>query len=139
MTGGGRDHPQGRTHAGTELLISRVLRTGVLLSSALVVLGTVVTFVHHSEYFTSSGQLPPIRDGALGFPTTVTALVHGLGQFEGRAIVSAGLVVLVATPILRVAISILAFARVGDRLFAAITSFVLLLLVTSLVLGRAGG
>lgn len=51
----------------------------------------------------------------------------------------AGLLVLIATPILRVAVSIVAFLQMRDRVFAGITTVVLLLLVTSLSLGRAGG
>jgi uncharacterized membrane protein len=51
----------------------------------------------------------------------------------------AGLLLLIATPVLRVAVSILAFVYQRDRAFVAITSIVLALLLTSFVLGRGGG
>ncbi len=127
-------HPE-----ATELLISNLLRTGVVLSAVLVVVGTIISFVHHPEYLTSTTALGPLKDGSLGFPTSFREMLSGLTRFEGRAIVTAGLLVLVATPIMRVAVSILAFVQMRDRKFVAITSIVLSLLVASLILGRAGG
>ena len=132
--------PDTVAHAeATELLISNLLRTGVVLSAVLVVVGTIITFVHHPEYLTSSTALGPLKDGSLGFPTSFREMLSGLIRFEGRAIVTAGLLVLVATPIMRVAVSILAFLQMRDRKFVAITSIVLSLLIASLVLGKAGG
>jgi uncharacterized membrane protein len=46
---------------------------------------------------------------------------------------------LIATPVLRVAISVLAFVYQRDRTFVVITTVVLALLLTSFVLGRGGG
>jgi len=46
-----------------------------------------------------------------------------------------GLLLLIATPIARVGLSLVAFVHQRDRLYAAITAFVLLLLLASL----AGG
>jgi uncharacterized membrane protein len=53
------------------------------------------------------------------------------------AVTALGLVALMATPILAVALAIPAFLRAGDRRYAAIAAFVLTLLVVSLTL--AGG
>ena len=50
-----------------------------------------------------------------------------------------GLLVLIATPVLRVAVSILAFWQEGDRKFVLITSVVLALLLASFLLGKVGG
>jgi uncharacterized membrane protein len=51
----------------------------------------------------------------------------------------AGLLLLIATPVLRVAVSVLAFVYQRDRTFVIITSVVLTLLLASFVLGKAGG
>jgi uncharacterized membrane protein len=51
----------------------------------------------------------------------------------------AGVLILIATPIMRVALSVVVFVLEGDRRFVAITSTVLLLLLLSFLLGRAGG
>jgi uncharacterized membrane protein len=47
-----------------------------------------------------------------------------------------GLVTLLATPIARVAASVVGFALEGDRLYAAITTAVLLILLTSILVLR---
>ena len=123
----------------TELLISNLLRAGVLASVALVVFGTIVTFVHHPGYLTSSGDLDALRNAQNGFPPTLPAVISGLGSFEGRAFVMAGLLLLIATPMMRVAVSVFAFVQLGDRTFTVITATVLALLIVALVLGKAGG
>jgi uncharacterized membrane protein len=48
------------------------------------------------------------------------------------------LLVLIATPIVRVAVSVLAFAYQRDRVFVAVTSAVLLILLLAFFLGKAG-
>jgi uncharacterized membrane protein len=52
---------------------------------------------------------------------------------RGRGIIQLGLVLLIATPVARVAFLIYAFARQGDRLYAVIASIVLALLVYGLL------
>lgn len=123
----------------TELLISNLLRGGVLLSLFLVIAGTVVTFVHHPAYLTDSEALDTLLKGNAGYPTTLTGVIKGLASFEGRAIVMLGLLVLIATPVVRVAVSIIAFIQLRDRAFVIITTVVLFLLLLALALGKAGG
>jgi uncharacterized membrane protein len=69
----------------------------------------------------------------------VPSVIRGLEHSQGRAIVMAGLLLLIATPVVRVAISVLAFVYQRDRTFVVITSVVLALLLTSFALGRGGG
>ena len=130
----GRSEP-----TATEKIISTVLRTGVFSSAALVVLGTIVTFIRHPDYVTSMEQQRQLKGGLISFPTSVPGILHGLAHFDGNAIVMGGLLILIATPVLRVAISIVAFLQMHDRVFAVITTIVLALLITSLSLGKAGG
>ena len=49
----------------------------------------------------------------------------------------AGLLLLIATPVLRVAVSIFAFVYEKDKVFVIITSIVLGLLLLSFILGKA--
>jgi uncharacterized membrane protein len=63
-------------------------------------------------------------------------IVDGLAALRPVAIAQAGLIVLVATPVVRVATSVAAFALEGDRLYAAITLGVLAILLGSLFLIR---
>jgi uncharacterized membrane protein len=50
-----------------------------------------------------------------------------------------GLLLLIATPVMRVAVSVLIFVHQRDWTFVVITSVVLVLLVLSFVLGRVEG
>ncbi|MBU6474940.1 MAG: DUF1634 domain-containing protein [Alphaproteobacteria bacterium] len=105
----------------TELAISNVLRGGVLLSIAVILAGIVCFYV-----MKSSG-------GAhFSYPDTLSALWRGLAQGRPLAIVMLGLVILLATPVIRVAVSIAAFAVEGDRTYVGITGIVLLLLLFSI-------
>jgi uncharacterized membrane protein len=57
---------------------------------------------------------------------------------RARSIIQLGVLLLVATPIVRVAFSIVGFALEGDRLYVVITSLVLAILLCSLIGGAAG-
>lgn len=122
-----------------ELAISNLLRGGVVLSVTLIVLGTIVTFVQQPSYISQPTDLSLLITPGAKFPHTFRDLGSELIQRRGEAIVTLGLLVLIATPVMRVAISILAFIYQGDRIFTIITSVVLCLLLLSLVLGRVGG
>jgi uncharacterized membrane protein len=105
----------------------------------LIAIGTIVTFLHHGIYFSSPTSLSDIRAGRAAFPTTLSGVLHGIAQGQGRAIIAAGLLTLIATPILRVAVSIAIFAITGDRTFTAVTVAVLALLMISFLIGNATG
>ena len=58
--------------------------------------------------------------------------MHAAAAVRGRAIIQLGLLLLIATPVARVAFSLVAFLRERDRAYVLITSFVLALLLVSL-------
>lgn len=123
-----------------EIVISRLLRSGVILSLLLVVGGTAISFSRNAEYRSGDqATLEEIIGPSARFPHTPGAVASGVIDLRGEAIVALGLLVLMATPVLRVAVSVAAFAYQGDRVFVGITSIVLVLLVVSFALGRAGG
>lgn len=122
-----------------ELIISAVLRTGVLSSMIVILVGTLLTFVHHREYVTSPAELQRLTQPGAAVPQTLHDVATGVAQLRGRSIVAAGLLLLILTPVIRVAASILAFVFQHDRTYVLITSFVLLLLLLSFALGRAIG
>ncbi|MBE7557933.1 DUF1634 domain-containing protein [bacterium] len=118
-----------------ERLISNLLRAGVLTSLAIVALGTVVSFVHHPEYCSSPQAFQELINGTPDYPYRLGSILAGVGRFSGQALVALGLLVLIATPVLRVAVSIFAFAAEKDRTYVVITSIVLALLVASFLIG----
>ncbi len=122
-----------------EIIISNLLRTGVVTSLAVIVIGTVVSFIRHPDYLTSHTELNRLTTPGAAFPSSIPELVNGLKSFQGRSMVLLGLLILIATPVLRVAVSIVAFIYQKDRVFVLITTVVLVLLLLSFVLGKAGG
>ncbi|MGZ3959257.1 MAG: DUF1634 domain-containing protein, partial [Flavisolibacter sp.] len=64
-------------------------------------------------------------------PLVFTGVLHG----RGAHIIQLGVLILIATPVARVAFSIFGFAEEGDRLYIAITLLVLIIILTSMFLG----
>lgn len=122
-----------------ELVISTILRVGVILSLSIVVLGMLLSFVHHPDYRHSAEELAKLTRPGAAFPRTLAEVAASIGRLEGRGVVTLGLLLLIATPVVRVAVSILAFHHQRDRVFVAITTTVLILLIASFFLGRGGG
>jgi uncharacterized membrane protein len=122
-----------------ELLISNLLRGGVIVSLFLITMGTALSFVHHPDYLSSRPALARLTHPGAAFPRTVAEVMQGVRGMRGQAIAAVGLMLLVATPVARVAVSILAFAYERDWAFVAITSVVFALLLLSFVLGRVEG
>jgi uncharacterized membrane protein len=114
----------------TELIISNVLRGGVLLSAGVIALGAALFYV---RWLGTGGQAPEPS-----FPHSLAAVGYGLGHGDPLAVITLGLLLLLATPVLRVAVSIVTFAIERDWRFTGITLLVLAILVLSFVLGKAG-
>lgn len=121
-----------------EVRISHVLRAGVALSLALIVAGTLVSFLRHPDYLDSARALTRLTEPGTA-PHTLGAVLSGLLRGRGQAVVMLGLMVLMLTPIVRVAMSLVLFLRERDRAFSAITALVLLLILASMLLGRVSG
>jgi len=115
----------------TDLIISDVLRGGVLLSAAIIMLGVVLLFAH-----ILLGHRAPVT---YQIPRTAASVLQGVLQGDPVSVIALGLLVLLATPVVRVGVSLVTFALEGDRLYTAITALVLLILLLSFLAGRAGG
>jgi uncharacterized membrane protein len=122
-----------------ELVISTLLRAGVVLSFVIVLAGMLLSFVHHPDYLHSATQLENLTRTGANFPRSVAEVWSGVRELKGQAFVIVGLMILIATPVLRVAVSIFAFIYQRDRTYVIITSIVLVLLLASFVLGRVEG
>jgi uncharacterized membrane protein len=133
-----RDERNDKAH-GIELLISGLLRAGVITSLGIIVFGTALSFVHHRDYVSSPPELQRLTTPGAAFPRTLPQVVQGVREMRGQAIVVIGLLLLIATPVMRVAVSIIAFADERDFVFAAITAVVLGLLLLSFVLRKVEG
>ena len=85
-----------------ELLISGLLRGGVMTSMATVLVGVLLMFVHHPEYLKSAADLQRLTTPGAAFPHTLREVAEGVMAGRGQAVVALGLILLIATPILRV-------------------------------------
>lgn len=111
-----------------ELRVGALLKAGVLTASALVAMGGVI-------YLIKYGATPPHHERFTGEPNdlkSISGIVRAAGELRGRGLIQLGLLVLLATPVARVAFSLYAFVQQRDRTYVLITAFVLLLLLGSL-------
>src|SRR5271165_138220 len=115
----------------SELVISSVLRGGVILSATIIAIGVLAYYLFGGRHV--------IYPGGRTYPASIPAIWFGLSHADPVAIVALGLVILLATPVVRVAVSIIAFAISRDRLYVAITTLVLLILIFSFLSGAGGG
>jgi uncharacterized membrane protein len=120
-----------------DFAIALLLRIGVLLSVLVIAIGMFITFAHHPEYFSSRPALGQLTSPGTHFPNTMVEVVHGVRSGKGQAIMMAGLLILIATPVARVALSVVIFIIERDRLFTAITSAVFAILMISFMVGLA--
>jgi len=117
----------------TEQLIGRLLQAGVLLAAAVTLIGGTLYLSQHG----SSASAFSIFQGQPGNLTSIVGILRGVRAGQSEAIVQLGIVLLIATPIARVAFTLIAFALQRDRTYVLITLFVLTLLLYGLVFGKA--
>lgn len=124
------DHLSARRDYQMDQIISYVLRGGVLLSAGLLIVGAALYAVSALR-----GEAPA---ATATYPHSLGDVVAGVAHGDPLAVLALGLLVLLLTPVARVAISIFAFARERDWLYVGITTLVLLILLASFLLGRGG-
>jgi uncharacterized membrane protein len=114
-----------------ERFISALLLAGVLLSGGVVLAGGICYLIAHGNepaaYRVFHAAPPAYR--------SVKGIVRSAAHFDCRAVIQFGLLLLIATPIMRVALSFAAFAAERDRAYVLITLIVLAILLGSLISG----
>jgi len=115
-------------------LIGSVLRWGVLLSMAVVIIGGVIYLSRHQHEVLDYSKFK----GEPDFTRNLSAIVHGIATLRGRAIIQFGIILLIATPITRVLFSAFGFLAEKDYLYVGITLVVLSIIMVSM-LGGFGG
>jgi uncharacterized membrane protein len=117
-------HPDGRF---VERLVSTVLRGGVVAAAAVTGAGGAVYLTRHGadrvDYSVFKGEPATLR--------SLEGIVHGAAAFRGEWIIGLGLLLLIATPIARVAVLLFAFFHERDRLYMVVSAVVLAVLLVS--------
>jgi len=111
-----------------ETAVGRLLQTGVVLSATVVMIGAVLYLARHAwepvGYGVFRGEPAEYR--------TISGILHGVATWRGRGFIQLGLLLLIATPVARVAFAVWAFAAEKDKMYVGVTLFVLAVLLYSL-------
>ena len=117
-----------------QAIIGWILRGGVAISMILVFIGGVFFVYRHGhsipDYKTFKGV--PI------FIHSLSGILNGVITMKGQAIIQLGIILLIATPVLRVAFSAVGFLLEKDYLYTFITLIVFLIILASMLSGYAG-
>ncbi len=117
------------TDEQVELMVGTLLRAGVMLSAAVVLLGGAIYLLH----FWSSAPDYRVFRGEPSELRGVPGIVKGALALRGRSLIQLGLLLLILTPIARVAFAAVAFFLQRDHAYVWITLIVLTILLWSLV------
>ncbi|MCU1259463.1 MAG: hypothetical protein JWO80_2348 [Bryobacterales bacterium] len=108
-----------------DMQMGLLLRWGVMVACALMLVGGVAYLGRHGRempaYSEFHGEPPEL--------TTVPGILRMAASGSGRGIIQLGCLVMIATPIARVAFAAYAFARQRDWMYAGISGIVLGLLI----------
>lgn len=115
-------------------VVGNVLRYGVLISGLVIIIGVlrlagVIAYSDTSNYLAYNPGVVP--HGA--FDISLQGLIGGLGAFDPVSLIEFGVILLIATPVSRVLISVFLFGAEGDRLYVLVTTIVLILLLFSML------
>jgi uncharacterized membrane protein len=108
--------------------IGNLLRAGVMSSALVVFVGAFIYLMRHgsapTDYHVFRGEPSDLR--------TLSGIFHSAFALHGRGVIQLGLVLLIFTPVARVAFSIWGFLEEHDRMYVIFTSIVLVILLYSL-------
>lgn len=110
-------------------IVSSLLITGVVLSAAVVLIGGVCHLARHGSEpadYRSFQAVPESYRSSQG-------VIESVGSYDCHAVIQLGLLLLIATPVARVALSLVAFTLERDYTYVAITAVVLAVLIYSLM------
>lgn len=112
-----------------ENTLGNLLRVGVLLSALVVLIGGAIYLLRHGhspmDFRVFRGEPADLRD--------VRGIIRDTLALRGRGIIQLGLLLLIATPVARVAFSIFGFAEERDRMYVVFTVIVFSILLYSLL------
>jgi uncharacterized membrane protein len=122
----------GPSDHAVEQIVGRLLQLGVFTAAAVAIVGAILVLIQHgsaSPAFADFHAAPP-------YLSSIAGILRGVREMRSEAVVQLGIVLLIATPILRVAFTLVAFVLQRDRVYVAITTLVLALLLYGLAFGR---
>ncbi|MBZ5569537.1 MAG: DUF1634 domain-containing protein [Acidobacteriia bacterium] len=125
-----KNRPVGAVGANVYAGVYRVLLVGMLVSTAMFVLGVVRALMLRTHF--------PLTPEWVRQHYHVSDVVHGLAALDPFALMLVASLLLILTPVLRVVVSIYAFWVDHDWKYVGVTSIVLAVMVLTFVLSRFG-
>jgi uncharacterized membrane protein len=117
-----------------QVVIGWVLRLGVFISMTVVFFGGIIYLYRHGYSMADHH----VFKGIPVFLQSAGGIINGIITLRGQAIIQAGIILLIATPIVRVIFSAIGFVVERDYLYIVITLLVLLIIFISMLSGHAG-
>jgi len=116
-------------------LIGNTLRWGVSIACLIAFVGGTIYLVQHGgepmkDYSHFSYDKALLPEGYEQY-TTLHGILDGVRRFTAVGWIQLGVIALLLTPIMRVVLSLADFCKQRDRLYVAITSVVLAVIVYS--------
>lgn len=120
------------TDTAVEERMGRVLQVGVAIAAVVVFAGGVIYLLRHGGEKPAYGTF----HGVAVYLTTASGIIWAAIAKRGGAIIQLGILLMIATPVMRVIFAVFAFAREKDWLYTGVSLFVLAVLSYSLFLAR---
>lgn len=119
-----------------EQYIGKLLRYGVMLSCAITIFGGLIYLYQHKGVMADYSPVPTgMAFGVDEYLRELNTIFPRMLDFDGAAIIQFGVLVLIATPIIRVAFSAFSFLIEKDYLYVVITLIVLAIIIANMFLG----
>lgn len=110
-------------------MLGVLLRIGVSTAAVVVLAGGTIYLIRHATEPVSYAEFDPDRLPNL---RSLSGIVDSALGLSGRGVIQLGLMVLIATPVFRVAFSVAGFVQQRDRTYIVLTLVVLAILLYSL-------
>ncbi len=110
-----------------ELSVSRMLRAGVSLAAVVVFVGWVLYLLQAHGVTTDYRHFHGIPSPA----TRIAPVLDGVRHLDSRSVIRLGILLLIATPIMRVAFCVFSFAAQKDKIYVVVSVIVLTVLLYS--------
>lgn len=133
----GSERQNGSQARRIELTMSVILQAGVITSTALLLIGLAMSFVRRSGSVHSLTSYRQVTNPGYAFPHSFSSVHAALLTGDSQGYIMLGLLLLILTPVLRVAASVLLFAYEQDKPMTLITLCVLGILISSYFIGVA--
>ena len=114
-----------------EVAIGHMLRVGVIVSGLVVLAGGALYLIHAPSATPTYSTFHPVKPAL----RSIVGVLSGLRHLDPPSLIQLGILLLIATPIVRVVYCVAGFIRQRDRLYIAVSTLVLTILIYSLLRG----